>query len=45
MSSTTRFRRVVGEFKGKLDSTVLILECEQEFLTVEELDAFLKSIR
>ena len=45
MSSTTRFRRVVGQFKGKLGNTVLILECEQEFLTAEALDEFLKSIR
>ena len=43
--STTKYRQVTGKFRGKLDDAVLILQCEEGFLTDQEIDDFLNSIK
>lgn len=43
-ASTTRYRHVTGTFQGKRDEVVLILQCEEEFMTAEEISRFLNSI-
>ena len=44
-ASTTKYRQVTGKFRGKLDDSVLILQCEEGFFTEQEIDDFLNSIR
>ena len=44
-ATTTRFRQVVGHFQGKVDRAIVILQCEEAFITDEEIDEFLKSIK
>ena len=44
LSSTTKYRKVQSEFPGKLENALLILQCEQEYITDEEIDQFLSSI-
>ena len=44
-ASTTRYRQVIGHFRGKLNDAVLILEVEAEFMTDEEIETFLDSIK
>jgi hypothetical protein len=44
-ASTTKYRQVTGHFRGKLDDSVLILQCEEGFLTEQEIDDFLNSIK
>ena len=44
LATTTKYRRVIGHFRGKLDNSIVILECEEEFLTEQEIDDFIKSI-
>jgi hypothetical protein len=43
-ATTTRYRRVIGRFKGKIGNALVILECEDEFLTEQEIDDFVNSI-
>ena len=43
-ATTTRYRRVLGRFKGKLDHTIVILECEEDFLSDQEINDFINSI-
>lgn len=43
-ATTTRYRRVLGRFKGKLDQTIMIVECEEEFLSDQEIDDLINSI-
>ena len=44
-ASTTKYRQVTGNFRGKLDNAVLILQCEEGFITEQEIDDFLNSIK
>ena len=44
-ASTTKYRQVTGKFRGKLDDAVLILQCEDGFLTDQEIEDFLNSIK
>ena len=44
-ASTTKYREVTGHFRGKLDNAVLILQCEEGFITEQEIDDFLNSIK
>ncbi|WP_397568708.1 hypothetical protein [Schlesneria sp. T3-172] len=44
-ASTTRYRRVTGHFRGKRDRAVVILEVEEAFMTDEELEKFIDSIK
>ena len=44
-ASTTKFRQVTGTFRGKLDDSVLIFQCEERFITEQEIDDFLNSIK
>jgi hypothetical protein len=44
-ASTTRYRQVMGHFRGKGDEAVLILQCEEESITEEAIDEFLNSIK
>ncbi len=44
-ASTTKYRQVTGHFRGKLDDAVLILQGEEGFLTDQEIDEFLNSIK
>jgi hypothetical protein len=44
-ASTTLYRQVTGNFRGKLDEAVLILQCEEGFITEQEIDDFLNSIK
>ena len=43
-ATTTRYRQVIGHFRGKLNNAVVILECEEEFLSDQEIDDFINSI-
>jgi hypothetical protein len=43
-ASTTKFRQVTGEFRGLTDDVTLILQCEEEILSDQQIDDFLKSI-
>lgn len=43
-ATTRRYRRVIGRFKGKLDNSIVILECEEEFLSDQEITDFINSI-
>jgi hypothetical protein len=43
-ASTTKYCQVIGQFRGKQDDAILILQFEQDQLTDEQVDAFLKSI-
>ena len=43
-ATTTRYRQVIGRFKGKTDRAVIILQCEEEFITDEQIDRFIESI-
>ena len=43
-ATTTLIRKVVGRFKGKIDQALVILECEDEFITDQEIDEFINSI-
>ncbi len=45
LASTTRWCQVIGRFQGKEDHVILILQCEDGFLTDEEIDDFVKSIK
>lgn len=45
LASTTRCRQVLGQFRGKLNDAVLILEVEEDFMTDEEVQNFLDSIK
>ena len=44
-ASTTKYRQVTGHFRGKLDNAVLILQCEEGFISEQEIDDFLNSIK
>ena len=44
-ASTSKYRQVTGHFRGKLDNAVLILQCEEGFITEQEIDDFLNSIK
>lgn len=44
-ASTTRYRQVIGHFRGKSDDAILILQCEEDVLSDEQIDQFLKSIK
>lgn len=44
-ASTTKYRQVVGHFRGKLDEGILILQFEDDVLTDKEVDEFLNSIK
>lgn len=44
-ASTTKYRQIIGSFRGKVDDVVLILQYEDGFLTDQEVDDFLKSIK
>ncbi len=43
-ATTTRYRQVIGRFKGKTDRAVIILQCEEEFITDEQIERFIESI-
>ena len=44
-ASTAKYHQVVGYFHDKSDQTLLILQCEDEYLSEPEIDAFVKSIK
>lgn len=44
-ASTTRYRQVIGDFRGRVDDAVLILQYEEGILTDQEVEDFLKSIK
>lgn len=44
-ASTTKYRQVLGQFRGKRDNAFLILQYEDELLTDEDTNEFLKTIR
>lgn len=44
-ASTTKYRQVIGRFRGKVDDALLILQFEDEILSDQEIDDFIKSIR
>lgn len=43
-ATTTRYKQVIGYFRGKLNNAILILECEDDFLTDQEVEDFIDSI-
>jgi hypothetical protein len=43
-ATTTRYRRVIGHFQQRLNTVIVILECEEEFLADEDLEDFINSI-
>lgn len=45
LSSTTRYWQVTGRFRSEKDDAVLILQCEDEFLTEAQINAFLDSLK
>lgn len=44
-ASTTKYRQVIGHFRGKKGDAILILQFEDDLLTDQDVDDFLKSIR
>ena len=44
-ASTTKLRQAKGHFRGKVDDVLLILQCEDGFITDEVVKEFLNSIR
>lgn len=44
-ASTTKYRQVIGHFRGKRDEAMLILQFEDDLLTDKDIDDFLKSIK
>jgi hypothetical protein len=44
-ASTTKYRQVIGHFRGKRDEAILILQFEDDLLTDKDIDDFLKSIK
>ena len=45
LASTTKYRQITGHFRGKMDDSVLILQCEEGFFTDQEINDFLNSIK
>lgn len=44
LASTTKLHQVKGQFRGKSDDVLLVLQFEDGFVSDQELDAFLQSI-
>jgi hypothetical protein len=44
-ASTTKYRQVIGRFRGKKADAIIILQFEDGLLTEREVDDFIKSIR
>lgn len=43
-ATTTRYKQLIGQFRGKLNNAIVILECEEGFLTDQEINDFIDSI-
>ena len=44
-ASTTKYCQVTGHFRGKSDDAMVVLQCEDELLTDEQIDEFVNSIK
>ena len=45
LASITKFRQVTAELQGKLDDAIIILQCEENYLTETEINDFIQSIK
>jgi len=44
-ASTTRYWQLTGHFRSNQADAILILQCEEEFMTQTQIDAFLESLK